>query len=88
MGPDDWQPPRPLAIAGAVATALIELPCFFYSIGMGITLGEAVSRDQVSYLAGLETRAGVYVTIVLPLLFFSAICETIAIRGASSRQLP
>jgi hypothetical protein len=85
-GPDDWIPSGPLAIAGGVATALIELPCFFYSIGMGITLGQDVSHDQVTYLSGLQTRATVYVTIVLPLLLVSAICETIAIQGIGSRR--
>lgn len=81
-----WLPPPSLAIAGAAATALIELPCFFYSIGMGITLGQEVVHHRVTYLAGLETRATVYVTIVLPLLLISAISETVAIRGASSQK--
>lgn len=85
VGPNDWLPSRSLAIAGGAATVLIELPCFFYSIGMGITLGQEVMRDRVPYLSGLETRATVYLTTVLPLLLISAICETVAIRGTSSR---
>jgi hypothetical protein len=85
VGPNDWLPSRPLAVAGGVATALIELPCFFYSIGMGITLGQEIACDRVPYLTGLETRARVYITIVLPLLLISAVSETIAIRTTRSR---
>jgi hypothetical protein len=83
---DDWVPAPFLTIACGIATALLELPCFFFSIGMGITLGKEVMSHQTTYLSGLETRAMVYASIVLPLLFLSAICETIAIRGAAGRR--
>jgi hypothetical protein len=83
---DDWVPSTSLTIVCGIATALLELPCFFFSIGMGITLGKEVITHQTAYLSALETRAMVYATVVLPLLFLSAICETIAIRGAAGRR--
>ncbi|MBN1653941.1 MAG: stage II sporulation protein M [Deltaproteobacteria bacterium] len=83
VGPSDWVPAPRLAILCGAATVLIELPCFFYSIAMGITLGQDLIGGNPGYLSGLITRAEVYLIVVLPLLLLSAVCETVAIRGSA-----
>jgi hypothetical protein len=77
------KPARWVAGFCGVAVILLELPCFWYSIGMGIRLGQEVVAGQTSYPQGLAVRLQAYLLIVLPLLLVSAVCEAIAIRGLS-----
>lgn len=75
----------PLASLCGLAVLLIELPCFWLSIGMGIRMGRRLALDFAYTLHNmgrlLAPRAAAYVSVILPALFLSAIAETVAIRG-------
>ncbi|MEW6441021.1 MAG: hypothetical protein AB1640_08820 [bacterium] len=74
-------PGRNVTTLCGTAVLLLELPCFAFSVGMGIRLGQDVLAGRTGYLEGLALRAEAYAAVILPLLFVSAICETVAIRG-------
>ena len=83
----------PLASLCGLAVLVIELPCFWMSVGMGIRLGRRLALDFSYTLANmgklLGPRAAAYVSIVVPALFLSALAETVAIRGhINARPLP
>lgn len=80
-----WVPGGRLTAFCGLAVLTLELPCFFFSTAMGIRLGAEIHGGLTTYLAGLAPRAAAYGRVVLPLLFLSAGCETVAIRGMSSR---
>lgn len=69
----------------SVAVLFLELPSFWVSVGMGIGLGRALTASGGYALANLRgllvPRVGAYVSVVLPVLFVSALAETAAIRG-------
>ncbi len=71
-----------------LAVILLELPCFWYSIAMGIRLGQEVLAGQTGYQEGMAVRLQAYVFLILPLLLVSAVCEAIAIRGMSAPRPP
>jgi hypothetical protein len=82
--PEQWRPPpRLVAVCGTMVLAL-ELPCFWYSIAMGMSMGHAVQAGVQPYAAALETRAAAYVGVIVPLLLCSAVAEAIAIRGTAA----
>ena len=81
-----WRPPGWLAAAGGVLVLLIELPCFWYAVAMGVTLGWDVSQPATDYVEALAPRASVYLSVIVPALLLSAIAESLAIRGASTPQ--
>ena len=83
-GPGQWIPRPELAAVCAPAVLLIELPCFWLSIAMGISMGHAVQSGASTYLAALAVRSEAYVSVVLPLLLVSAVAETVAVRGAAA----
>jgi uncharacterized membrane protein SpoIIM required for sporulation len=64
---------------------MLELPCFWLSVGMGIGLGRALSVPGAYNAANirqqLAPRIDAYWMIIVPILLVSAIAETIAIRG-------
>jgi len=75
---------------------LLELPAFWYSIGMGISLGHFVQEHFSSiadilllrlgspaFNAAFEERAAAYVQVIVPVLFVSALAEAYAVREAS-----
>lgn len=78
-----WRPSSAIIAVCAIATVLLELPCFWYSIGMGISLGEQTARAFQIYGAAWRERALAYAQTLLPLLAISACCESVAILGAS-----
>jgi len=80
-----WVPGGLLTILCGMAVLVIELPCFFFSIGMGVSLGMEIEAGQILYTQGLSIRAHAYALILLPLLAASAACEVIAIRGMRAR---
>ena len=85
MSPADrWMPARWVAGLCGLAVILLELPCFWYSIAMGISLGQEIAADRTAYMQGIATRLRAYVCLILPILFVSAACEVIAIRGMSA----
>jgi hypothetical protein len=79
-----WRPPPRLSEICGIAVLAVELPCFWFSIAMGIGMGHAVQAGTQPYWAALGTRATAYFAVIAPLLLCSAIAETIAIRGTSS----
>jgi hypothetical protein len=80
-----WTPGKWVAGICGLAVLLLELPCFWYSIAMGIRLGQEIVAGQTSYLQGIPARLHAYVLLILPVLLVSAVCEAIAIRGMSGR---
>lgn len=76
-----WVPGRGLTALCGLLVLGIELPCFFYATGMGMSLGRDVLSALVSYGEGLVPRAKAYASVILPLLLASAFCEAVAIRG-------
>ena len=75
----------PLVGLCSLAVIVIELPCFWISVGMGIGLAHELTRAGQYTFAGmgtaLEPRVAAYVCIIIPALFLSALAETAAIRG-------
>ncbi len=78
-----WKPGKWVAGICGLAVLLLELPCFWYSIAMGIRLGQEIVAGQTSYVEGIAARLHAYVLLILPVLLVSAVCEAIAIRGMS-----
>ena len=85
---DRWMPNRWVAGLCGLAVILLELPCFWYSIAMGIRLGQEITAGRTDYVEGVATRLHAYVLLLLPVLLVSAVCEAIAIRGMASSPPP
>ena len=83
-GEECWRPSRLLAGACAVLVLLLELPCFWLAIAMGISLGHAVRSGDSGYGPALAIRVQAYWTVIAPLLACSALAEAVAIRRAAS----
>ena len=81
-----WVPGSLVTLVCGTAVLFLELPCFWFSLGMGITLGREVATGNTLYSTGLALRAHTYGLIILPLLFVSAGCEAVAIQGMRGRQ--
>jgi hypothetical protein len=81
---DPRKPAKWIAGLCGAAVVILELPCFWYSIAMGIGLGQEVTADRTDYLQGIAVRIHAYACIILPLLLLSASCEAVAIRGLSA----
>jgi hypothetical protein len=82
--PGSWVPPPALARVCTVLLLVLELPCFFYAVAMGISMGLLVQSSALSYLPGLAVRGRAYVTLLVPILLVSALAEAIAVRGTAS----
>ncbi len=78
-----WRPTRRLTLVCGLLVLLLELPCFWFAVGMGIEMGHLVQAGQVAYTAALSARAEAYAAVILPLLLVSAASEAVAIRGSS-----
>ena len=74
---------------------LLELPAFWYSIGMGISLGHFVQEHfsvaeivllrlrSPGFIEALTQRATAYLHVIVPLLAVSALAEAYAVREAT-----
>ena len=80
--PDQWLPPEWLHSVCGLAVLLIELPCFWLAIALGLSMGGKVQADG-RYLDALAPRVTTYATVILPLLLLSAVSEAMAIRGST-----
>ena len=81
LAPGEWRAPPALALACGLATLMLELPCFWYAIAMGISLGDQVQHEGTLYLAALLPRVQAFARVIAPLLLASAIAEAIAMRA-------
>ncbi len=81
-----WVPGASLTALCGLAVLVLELPCFCFSIGMGLSLGREILEGHVSYGQGLTPRAAAYAVVILPLLLVSAVCEGVAILGMRARE--
>ena len=81
-----WVPGNRLTGLCGAAVLLLELPCFWYAIAMGVGMGRAVAEGRTGYTQALAIRADAYIHLILPVLLLSAICEVIAIRGMEGRN--
>lgn len=82
VAPGQWLPPKGLALGCGVLVLMLELPCFWYALGMGMSMGWQVQAGG-GYLASLGPRATAYLCLIVPTLLVSAIAESIAIRAAA-----
>ncbi|MDP6438330.1 MAG: stage II sporulation protein M [Candidatus Brocadiia bacterium] len=78
---DGWVPPTWVAAACGMLVVLLELPCFWYAIAMGVTLGRDVQAGEGYYLAALGVRGWAYARLIVPALLVSAAAESVAIRA-------
>ncbi len=83
--PRQWLPPSPLTAVCGVLVLVLELPCFWFSIAMGIGMGQGVQAGTARYFDALAVRAQTYALVVLPVLALSAVAEAIAIRGCAGQ---
>jgi uncharacterized membrane protein SpoIIM required for sporulation len=61
---------------------ILELPAFWYSVAMGISMGHAV-RSGTAYVEAFQDRIVPYLAVIVPALLISAIAESIAIQFAT-----
>ena len=80
-----WVPSRPLTAACGLLVMALELPSFWFSIAMGISMGQAVAGGGQPYWQAVAERAAVYAAVIVPTLLVSAAAEAVAIRGLSGR---
>ena len=80
---EGWMPPRGLTLACSLLVILLELPCYFYALAMGMRLGHLVQGTEATYLETLWPRLIAYGMVVAPALLASAAAEAVSIRGAT-----
>lgn len=83
-----WNPPPAVTLICSLLVMLLELPCYFYALAMGMRLGHTVQGGQAGYVAALEPRAIAYAAFLVPALFVSAVAESVSIRGAATGGVP
>ncbi len=81
---DAWHPHPAIAMGCGLLVLALELPCFFYSIALGMRMGAEVAWQGTPYLEALQPRAAAFAIIIFPTLLISAISETIAIRAGTA----
>jgi len=81
-----WAPSQALSWPCSVLVLAVELPAFWYSLAMGMSLGAEVQAGCVRYLAGFQVRALAFVYFILPALLVSAVSESIALRAAGGAR--
>jgi hypothetical protein len=84
-GSAHWHPGRSLTRLCGLMVIVLELPCFWYSIAMGMSLGSEIHAHQITYVQGMAVRGQAYGTFFVPMLFLSALCESLAVRGMWDR---
>ena len=85
---DRWRPPPGLAAACGLLVLLLELPCFWLALAMGMSMGHAVRSGAASYPHALGARAAAYAAVILPLLLLSALAEAVAIGAQAGHTEP
>jgi hypothetical protein len=81
---DQWSPPPGLGGLCGLAVLVLEMGSFWTAIAMGISMGNAVATGT-GRLAALGPRIGAYLSVLVPVLLLSALCEAIAIRDSAVR---
>ncbi len=81
-GPGRWTSPPAVARLCGLLVLLLELPCLFYTVAMGISMGALVQSGTLHYLPALAVRGRAFACVIVPLLLVSAIAEAVAMRGA------
>ncbi len=82
--PDQWRPPAVLSVPCGLVVLLLELPCFWFAIAMGISMGHRVQAGDASYFSALAMRAKVYLSLLVPALLVSGMAEAVAVRGSAA----
>jgi len=80
-----WVPPAWLALACGALVVVLELPCFWYAIAMGISMGRGV-MNGLGYLDLLAPRALAYAAFIVPSLLVSAAAEAVAVRAGLTAE--
>jgi len=81
-----WSPSPGFGWLCSIFVLALELPAFWYSLAMGISLGWTVQEGSAPYGEGLRVRALAFVCLVLPLLLLSALAESVALRSAGTEE--
>ncbi|MFP4175759.1 MAG: stage II sporulation protein M [Planctomycetota bacterium] len=84
QGEEFWRPGPGLALFCSIVVLLLEIPCFWFSLAMGISMGNKV-QGGYGYFGALKPRIVAYVFVIVPLLLVSAVAEAVAIRHRPSR---
>jgi hypothetical protein len=84
--PGQWAPPPGVGALCGLLVLVLELPCFWLALAMGMSMGHAVQSGAASYGEALAVRTGAYGAVVLPLLLLSALAEAVALRGSGPRE--
>ena len=82
-GDAQWRPSPRVALACGLLVVALELPCFWYALGMGMSLAGQVGAGA-GYFSALQPRALAYACLILPALLVSAAAESVAIRGGTA----
>lgn len=81
---DGWRVPGGILLLCGLLVLVLELPCFWFAVGMGIRMGHRVQAGA-PYAEQLLRVAVPYAAVIVPGLLVSAIAEAIAIRSAPTR---
>ena len=76
-----WVPPANVTVLGGFLVLALELPCYWFTLAMGMTLGHEVQAGAFYTMAFTE-RARAYALIIVPVLLVSAAAEAVSIRGS------
>lgn len=82
--PDGWVPPSALTIICGLTVLVLELPCYWFALAMGMRMGHEVQEGAI-YSSVLAERARVYALLIVPALLASAAAEAVSIRGSGAR---
>lgn len=67
-------------------TFLLELPCFWFAMGMGFTMPHVIPFVQETDTAGILLRVRTYLVAILPILAVSASVEAYAVLWAARQE--
>ena len=80
-----WVPAARLTRLCGLLVLLLEMPSFWFSLAMGMSMGHAV-RAGAAYADALGERAAAYAAIILPALLASALAESVTVRGSGAAE--
>ena len=76
-----WVPPANVTVLCGLLVLVLELPCYWFTLAMGMTLGQEVQAGAFYTMAFTE-RARAYALLIVPTLLVSAAAEAVSIRGS------
>jgi uncharacterized membrane protein SpoIIM required for sporulation len=80
--PGWWVPPPWATVLCSALVLLLELPCLWFAVAMGVSMGRVVHGGSASYAEALAAYARAYWSVIAPVLLVSAAAESVAVRGS------